>query len=102
MDMELGDIHMVGMLPRNLNIDWMVICHHCIWLGFCKNPQKGTEGKEVSAEVMMKATPNPSTGMFGSPMTFLVTQPCDSEGEEPETGCAEPQDCGFIPGTALY
>lgn len=33
---------------------------------------------------MMKETPNPPTGMFGSPMTFLVTQPYDSEGEEPE------------------
>lgn len=32
----------------------------------------------------MKETPNPPTGMFGSPMTFLVTQSCDSEGEEPE------------------
>lgn len=66
-DMELGDIHMEGMLPRNLNIDWMVICQHCIWLRFCKNPQKVTEGKEVSAEVMMKETPNPPTGMLAVP-----------------------------------
>lgn len=90
---ELGDIHIEGMLPRNLNIDWMVIRQHCIWLRFCKNPQEATEGEEVEAEVMMKETPNADTGMFCSPMTLPVTQPCDSEGEKPETGRAEPQDC---------
>lgn len=48
----------------------------------------------------MKETPNPATGMFCSPMTFPVTQPCDSEGEKPEIGCAEPQGCGSLPGAA--
>lgn len=93
---------MEGMLPRNLNIDWMVIRQHCTWLRFCINPQEAAEGKEVAAEVVMKETPAPATGMFCSPMTFPVTQPCDSEGEKPETVCAEPQECGSLPGAALY
>lgn len=70
---ELGDIHTEGMLPGNLNINWMIIRQYCIWLRFCKNPQEPTEGEEVAAEVMMKETPNPATGMFCSPMTFPVT-----------------------------
>ena len=102
MGTKLGDIHTEGMLPGNLNINWMVIRQHCIWLRFCKNLEEATEGEEVAAEVMMKETPNPAAGMFCSPMTFPVTQPCDSEGEKPETGCAEPQDCGSLPGAAPY
>ena len=102
MSTKLGDIHTEGMLPGNLNTDWMVIHPHCIWLGFCKNPQEATEGEEVGAEVMIKEPLNPATGMFCSPMTSPVTQPCDSEGEKPGTGCAEPQDCGSLPGAAPH
>lgn len=100
MGTELGDIHTEGMLPRNLSIKWMVH-QHCIWLGFYKNPQDAAEREEVSAEVVKKETPNPAAVMFCSPMTFPVTQPCDSEGEKPEMGWAEPRDCGSLPGAAL-
>lgn len=100
MGTELSDIHTEGMLPRNLGIDWMVH-QHCIWLGFYENPQEAAEGEEVSAEVTKKETPNPATGMFCSPMTFPVTQPCDSQGQKPEMGWPEPRDSGSLSGAAF-
>lgn len=102
-DTELGDIHMEGMLPRNLNINWMVICQHCIWLRFCKKPTEGHWGKRGISWGYDERNPK-STHWY-------VWQSHDLPGDTAlwlrgrrtrEPGCAEPQDCRFLPGTALY